>query len=156
GRSPRARPSRPRARFRAGRGLGSARSWRRGGAGRERPGSCAGHLSSLSSGMPRSRYTLCPSRAGLLVGCPAREHERPKETSMAYVVTDNCENCLFTDCVAVCPVDCFYADDRMMYIHPDECIDCDACVPACPVQAIFNASDCPDAQTRWIQTAADK
>ena len=75
---------------------------------------------------------------------------------MAYVVTDNCYDCLFTDCVAVCPVDCFYADDRMIYIHPDECIDCDACVPACPVQAIYNATECPDAQKHWIDTAAEK
>ena len=75
---------------------------------------------------------------------------------MAYVVTDNCFECLFTDCVAVCPVDCFYADDKMMYIHPDECIDCDACVPACPVQAIFNASECPDDQKHWVETNADK
>ena len=54
---------------------------------------------------------------------------------MPYVVTDNCQRCRFTDCVEVCPVDCFYADKEMLYIHPDECIDCGACEPACPVEA---------------------
>jgi ferredoxin len=56
---------------------------------------------------------------------------------MPYIVTENCLRCRFTDCVEVCPVDCFYGDDKMLYIHPDECIDCGACEPACPVSAIF-------------------
>lgn len=75
---------------------------------------------------------------------------------MAYVVTENCQDCRFTDCVEVCPVDCFYGDDRMLYIHPDECIDCGACEPACPVQAIFAVDDLPTEQESWVQVNADK
>lgn len=65
---------------------------------------------------------------------------------MTFVVTDNCRKCRFTDCVAVCPVDCFHADDEMLYIDPDECIDCALCIPECPVEAIFADVDVPE---RW-------
>ena len=65
---------------------------------------------------------------------------------MAYVVTEPCVDCKYTDCVVVCPCDCFYEGDRMLYIHPDECIDCDACRPECPVEAIFPEGDVPE---RW-------
>ena len=75
---------------------------------------------------------------------------------MAYVVCSNCEDCRFTDCVEVCPVNCFYGDDRMLYINPNECIDCDACVPACPVEAIFALDDVPENEKHWIQVNADK
>ena len=56
---------------------------------------------------------------------------------MAYVVTDACVKCKHTDCVAVCPVDCFYEGQNMLVIHPDECIDCGACERECPTSAIF-------------------
>lgn len=62
---------------------------------------------------------------------------------MTYVVTDNCIQCKFTDCVAECPVDCFYEGPNFLVIHPDECIDCDACVEACPANAIYNEDDLP-------------
>jgi len=75
---------------------------------------------------------------------------------MTYIVTGNCEDCRFTDCVEVCPVDCFYGDARMLYIHPDECIDCGACVPACPVEAIFPEADVPAAESKWTQINKDK
>lgn len=75
---------------------------------------------------------------------------------MAYVVTENCLDCRFTDCVEVCPVDCFYGDAQMLYIHPDECIDCGACEPACPVTAIFAVDDLPADQAKWEQINADK
>ena len=55
---------------------------------------------------------------------------------MTYVVTDVCINCKYTDCVEVCPVDCFYEGENMLVIHPDECIDCGVCEPECPVDAI--------------------
>ena len=58
---------------------------------------------------------------------------------MTTVVTDNCRGCRFTDCVSVCPVEAFHVDDEMLYINPDVCIDCSACVPECPVEAIFEA-----------------
>ena len=63
---------------------------------------------------------------------------------MTFVVTDNCQRCRFTDCVTVCPVDCFHADKDMLYIDPDECIDCGACEPECPVEAIFYEDDLPE------------
>ncbi|MCA9754582.1 MAG: ferredoxin family protein [Candidatus Eisenbacteria bacterium] len=75
---------------------------------------------------------------------------------MTFVVTDNCQRCRFTDCVTVCPVDCFHADKDMLYIDPDECIDCGACEPECPVEAIFEESDLPDDQQKWIQINAEK
>jgi ferredoxin len=55
---------------------------------------------------------------------------------MTFVVTDVCINCKYTDCVAVCPVDCFYEGENMLVIHPDECIDCGVCEPECPIEAI--------------------
>ena len=55
---------------------------------------------------------------------------------MTYLVTDNCVKCKHTDCVAVCPVDCFYEGEDALVINPDECIDCGVCVPECPVNAI--------------------
>ena len=63
---------------------------------------------------------------------------------MAHVVADPCNDCKYTDCVVVCPVDCFYEGPTMLYIHPDECIDCEACVPECPVEAIFLEDNVPD------------
>jgi ferredoxin len=75
---------------------------------------------------------------------------------MTFVVTDNCRKCRFTDCVAVCPVDCFHADAEMLYIDPEECIDCGACVPECPVEAIFDEAQLPEDQRQWLKINADK
>jgi ferredoxin len=75
---------------------------------------------------------------------------------MTYVVTDNCQRCRFTDCVTVCPVDCFHGDAEMLYIDPDECIDCGACVPECPVQAIYDEADLPADKQAWIALNAEK
>src|SRR3970282_1475618 len=63
---------------------------------------------------------------------------------MAYVVADPCVKCKYTDCVAVCPVDCFYEGANSLAINPDECIDCGACEPECPTTAIFEESELPD------------
>ena len=60
---------------------------------------------------------------------------------MAYVVTDNCIMCRYTDCVEVCPVDCFYEGENMLVINPDECIDCGVCEPECPIDAIEAESE---------------
>jgi ferredoxin len=62
---------------------------------------------------------------------------------MTHVVAEPCFACKYTDCVVVCPVECFYEGDKMVYIHPDECIDCEACVPECPVEAIFHEDNLP-------------
>ena len=60
---------------------------------------------------------------------------------MTTVVTENCKDCRFTDCVTVCPVEAFHQGDDMLYINPDVCIDCSACIPECPVEAIFEEDD---------------
>src|SRR4026207_332320 len=69
---------------------------------------------------------------------------------MTYVVTESCIKCKYTDCVDVCPVDCFREGPNMLVIDPDECIDCTLCVPECPVEAIFAEDDVPDSQKEWI------
>lgn len=68
---------------------------------------------------------------------------------MAYVVTENCVKCKYTDCVEVCPVDCFYEGENMLVINPDECIDCGVCEPECPAEAIFPDSEAISAE--WAE-----
>jgi ferredoxin len=63
------------------------------------------------------------------------------EKYMTFVVTDICIKCKYTDCVEVCPVDCFYEGENMLVIHPDECIDCGVCEPECPIDAIIPDSE---------------
>ena len=71
---------------------------------------------------------------------------------MTYLVTDNCVKCKHTDCVAVCPVDCFYEGEDTLVINPDECIDCGVCVPECPVGAIVADVDLPeDSLIIWME-----
>jgi ferredoxin len=70
---------------------------------------------------------------------------------MAFVVCEPCRDCKYTDCVTVCPCDCFYQDDAMLYIDPEHCIDCGACAPECPVEAIFRDSNVPPAWTEFVQ-----
>ena len=62
---------------------------------------------------------------------------------MAHIVTTKCKDCKFTDCVEVCPVACFYELDHQLVIHPEDCIDCTACVAECPVEAIYAEGDLP-------------
>src|SRR5947209_20630433 len=62
---------------------------------------------------------------------------------MAHIVTSKCVGCKFTDCVEVCPVACFYEVDNQVLIHPEDCIDCTACVAECPVEAIYAEGDVP-------------
>ena len=66
---------------------------------------------------------------------------------MTYLVNDKCIKCKYTDCVEVCPVDCFYEGENMLVINPDECIDCGVCEPECPVDAII--SDTEDKDNKW-------
>lgn len=69
---------------------------------------------------------------------------------MTYVVTEDCIKCLHTDCVEVCPVDCFHIGPNFMVIDPDECIDCTLCEPECPVEAIFAEDELPDGMENFI------
>jgi ferredoxin len=75
---------------------------------------------------------------------------------MSYVVCQPCHDCKYTDCVTVCPMDCFYQDERMLYIDPTDCIDCEACVPECPVEAIFHETTVPGQWTQFVQLNADR
>ena len=75
---------------------------------------------------------------------------------MAYVVTEPCDKCKYTDCVEVCPVDCFHEDETILYIDPEECIDCGACIPECPVEAIFEEDDAPEEWQHYIKINAEK
>jgi ferredoxin len=68
---------------------------------------------------------------------------------MTYLVTDNCIRCKYTDCVEVCPVDCFYEGENMLVIHPDECIDCGVCEPECPADAI--KPDTEPGLEKWLE-----
>ena len=70
---------------------------------------------------------------------------------MPYVVAEPCINCKHTDCVEVCPVDCFYEGPNFLVIHPEECIDCNACVPVCPVEAIFPDDELPEKWEHYTQ-----
>ena len=69
---------------------------------------------------------------------------------MTHVVTGNCDLCRFTECVTTCPVDCFHGDGERLYINPDVCIDCGACIPACPVEAIADEMGLAAADKSWI------
>lgn len=73
---------------------------------------------------------------------------------MAYVVTAPCDGCKYTDCVTVCPCDCFREGATMLYIDPDDCIDCDACVSECPVEAIFPDIEVPEEWQHYIELNA--
>lgn len=74
---------------------------------------------------------------------------------MTFVVTDNCVRCKYTDCVEVCPVDCFYEGPNFLVIHPDECIDCALCEPECPANAIFSEDELPEGQEKFIELNAE-
>jgi len=69
---------------------------------------------------------------------------------MTHVVTESCIKCKHTDCVDVCPVDCFREGPNFLVIEPDECIDCAVCIPECPVNAIFAEEDVPADQKQFI------
>ena len=75
---------------------------------------------------------------------------------MTYVVTESCIKCKYTDCVDVCPVDCFREGPNMLVIDPDECIDCTLCVPECPVEAIFADTNVPENYAHWTQINIDE
>ena len=70
---------------------------------------------------------------------------------MTFVVLENCIRCKYTDCVDVCPVDCFHEGPNYLVIDPDECIDCTLCEPECPIDAIVSEDDLPPDQEKFLQ-----
>ena len=75
---------------------------------------------------------------------------------MAFVVTEPCVDCKYTDCVVVCPCECFYGDGRQLYIDAEHCIDCEACVPECPVEAIYSDQNVPAKWQHYVQLNIDR
>lgn len=74
---------------------------------------------------------------------------------MAFVVTENCIKCKYTDCVAVCPTDAFYEGPNFLAISPIDCIDCGLCVPECPAEAIYQEGELPDGQKNFTELNAE-
>lgn len=74
---------------------------------------------------------------------------------MTFIVVENCIKCKYTDCVEVCPVDCFHEGPNFLVIDPDECIDCTLCEPECPANAIFSEHDLPADQKHFLQLNAE-
>ena len=74
---------------------------------------------------------------------------------MTFVVTEACIKCKYTDCVEVCPVDCFHEGPNFLVIDPDECIDCTLCEPECPVNAIYPEDDVPGGQEVYVALNAE-
>ena len=74
---------------------------------------------------------------------------------MTYVVTDSCVKCKYTDCVDVCPVECFHESSNMLVINPDKCIDCGVCVPECPVDAIKSEDNLNSEEQVWRERNKD-
>ncbi|MDA8866014.1 MAG: ferredoxin FdxA [Porticoccaceae bacterium] len=74
---------------------------------------------------------------------------------MTFIVGENCIKCKYTDCVEVCPVDCFYEGPNFLVIHPDECIDCALCEPECPAEAIYAEDEIPAGQEPFLEINAE-
>ncbi|HYX41596.1 MAG TPA: ferredoxin family protein [Pyrinomonadaceae bacterium] len=74
---------------------------------------------------------------------------------MTYIVVELCVDCKYTDCAAVCPVEAFHELPDRLYINPQTCIDCDACVPECPVEAIFSEATLPEQYADWLEMNAE-
>ena len=74
---------------------------------------------------------------------------------MTFIVGEECIKCKHTDCVEVCPVDCFYEGPNFLVIHPEECIDCALCEPECPVDAIFSEDELPEDQAVFLELNAE-
>jgi len=74
---------------------------------------------------------------------------------MTFIVTESCIKCKYTDCVEVCPVDCFHEGPNMLVIDPDECIDCTLCEPECPVDAIMSEDDVPENLQQFVELNAE-
>lgn len=109
--------------------------------------------------MPEFLFNIAPS--GEWDSQPGSFHKvtlTPKEQNlqMTYVVAEPCVNCRYTDCALVCPVEAFHLDDDMLVIHPETCIDCDACVPECPVEAIFAEASVPAEWTSFTPLNAER
>ncbi len=87
--------------------------------------------------------------------CSPHSSQYMEETSVTYTIAEPCVDIKDKACIEECPVDCIYEGARMLYIHPDECVDCGACEPVCPVEAIYYEDDVPDQWSEYTQINAD-
>jgi ferredoxin len=101
------------------------------------------------------RWVPCV-RMTAFFGAAVSESQLEDDSFMTYVVADPCVNCRYTDCAMVCPVDAFHLDDDMLVINPETCIDCDACVPECPVEAIFAEDNVPEQWAQFTEMNAER
>jgi ferredoxin len=106
---------------------------------------CAVYLRSNNS-LPQPSRAFIKDSGGVLLKFKPRFLASRAARSMTYVVTESCIRCKYTDCVDVCPVDCFREGPNFLVIDPDECIDCTLCVAECPVEAIYAEDDVPEDQ----------
>src|SRR5690606_8122429 len=113
------------------------------------PADLTGRRSSLEPGPPRWM------RAGFCSTMRALRRPAMRNSGMTFVVTEACIKCKYTDCVEVCPVDCFHEGPNMLVIDPEECIDCTLCEPECPVEAIVSEDDVPAGQEQFLELNAD-
>ena len=123
--------------------------------------------SALGTGLGRAAHSRTQTQAdhGTLRSWVHRAAHRPytccpnttarRDACMPFVVTENCIKCKYTDCVEVCPVDCFHEGPNFLVIDPDECIDCTLCEPECPANAIFPEDDVPAGQENFIALNAE-
>ena len=97
----------------------------------------------------------CPLAVYTSKICAIKFYKLVRRGRMAFIVTDNCIRCKYTDCVEVCPVDCFYEGPNFLVINPDECIDCGLCEPECPANAIFSEDELPENQEVFVELNQD-
>ena len=105
----------------------------------------------VADGAPRFSSVLKPECLSHSVRCPI---PKVKASAMTFVVTEACIKCKYTDCVEVCPVDCFHEGPNFLVIDPDECIDCTLCEPECPVEAIYSEDEIPAGQEQFLEINA--
>ena len=103
--------------------------------------------------MQNRPIAICLRTAILHCGKMRENYERA--CAMTFVVTEACIKCKLTDCVEVCPVDCFHEGPNFLVIDPDECIDCTLCEPECPVEAIYSEDELPKGQEKFLELNAE-
>src|SRR3954447_13211454 len=102
------------------------------------------------------RVSVSLGRGGKLITFGPGDGPGSRWNPMTHTVCEPCNDCKYTDCVAVCPCDCFYQDERQLYIDPDQCIDCAACQSECPVDAIFPDIAVPAQWSPFVALNADR
>jgi NAD-dependent dihydropyrimidine dehydrogenase PreA subunit len=105
--------------------------------------------------LPPNPYKLTQVKSSVCFGGTQDSTTQNKDIRMTYVIAEPCVDILDKACVQECPVDCIYEGERSMYIQPDECVDCAACEPVCPVEAIFYQDDIPEEWTRYVIANVD-